>query len=86
MQKISQHKVYQYGIRGMAIAIPRIFAIDNKISKGDTLEIYRTQIAGKDALVLIPKSSVEDNHHIERCDDDREVNPVYQPQAEKVFG
>lgn len=59
MQKISEQKIYQYGIRGIAVGLPRIFAKDHNLVKGQNIDVYRTQIGGKDALVLIPQESTE---------------------------
>lgn len=58
MQKISEQKIYQYGIRGIAVALPKVFAKDHNLEKGDNIDIYRTQIEGKDAIILIPKKSI----------------------------
>jgi len=53
--KIKQYKVGKRGLRGSVIGIPSVFITDNKIKPGDVLEIYRTFIEGKDALVIIPQ-------------------------------
>jgi hypothetical protein len=63
MQKISEQKIYQYGIRGIAVALPKVFAKDHNLEKGDNIEIYRTQINGKDALVLIPQETTQRTEH-----------------------
>ena len=52
MQKIAEIKVQQYGIRGTKISLPKAFVSENKIAVGDSLNIYRDQIDGKDVLIL----------------------------------
>lgn len=59
MQKISEQKIYQYGIRGIAVALPKVFAKDHSLEKGDSIDIYRTQIEGKDVLVIMPQIESE---------------------------
>ena len=36
------------------IVIPRVFIEDNNINAGDTIEIYRGTVNGKDAIVIMP--------------------------------
>ena len=55
MQKIAEHFIQPYGLRALSITVPRIYASDNKLEKGDALEIYRDSINGKDVLIIIPK-------------------------------
>lgn len=55
MQKIERFKIQKYGKRGFAISIPNIFKTDNNLSQGDIINIFRTEIRGRDALVLIPE-------------------------------
>ncbi|HPN37557.1 MAG TPA: hypothetical protein PL041_04080 [Melioribacteraceae bacterium] len=62
MQKIERHKVQKYGRRGTAISLPTLFNHDNGIKVGDTINIYRTVINDKDALVLIPEKNKEHNN------------------------
>lgn len=59
MQKISQPRVQLYGKRGFSISLPPIYKNDNNIDKGDYINVYRTNIDGKDALVLIPEKAKE---------------------------
>lgn len=55
MTKIAEHNIQPYGKRGVALSLPRVYANDNKLEKGSSLMIFRTQVNGVDALVLIPK-------------------------------
>lgn len=55
MQKIDEKKIIKYGSIAHTLPIPKVFITDNKINTGDELEIYRTQIEGRDALVLFTK-------------------------------
>lgn len=59
--KIAKNKVLQYGIRGLALTIPRIFIEDNKIEKSEEVSIYRGSFAGVDALILIPSKNFDEN-------------------------
>jgi hypothetical protein len=61
MVKIAKNKLLQYGLRGSALTIPRIFIEDNKIEKSDELSIYRASINGIDSLILIPSKSFDGN-------------------------
>lgn len=38
------------------IVIPRVYVEDNNIEAGDTVEIYRGTVNGKDAIVILPSS------------------------------
>jgi len=53
--KIAEYKVRQYGDRGVEISIPAVFKSDNNIEFGDTVEIHRGTIEGRDALIIFPK-------------------------------
>lgn len=59
--KIAKNKLLQYGLRGAAITIPRIFIEDNKIEKSDEVSIYRGSFNGVDALILIPSKNFDGN-------------------------
>ena len=59
MIKIERYKVQKYGKRGTAISLPTLYNQDNGIKVGDTINIYRTVINDKDALVLIPEKDKE---------------------------
>lgn len=53
--KINIVRTFKYGASKMkSIAIPEVFSRDNKISVGDEIEIFRGEIEGKDALIIIP--------------------------------
>lgn len=55
MVKIAEHSAQIYGVRGLALSIPKVFSSDNGLEKGDPVEIFRDTIDGKDVLILIPK-------------------------------
>lgn len=59
MQKINENKIHRYGVRGTSISIPVIFTKDNNLHIGDTVEVHRANIDGKDVLVIVPKKSKE---------------------------
>lgn len=61
MIKIERYKVQKYGKRGTAISLPTLYNQDNGIQIGDPINVYRTIIQGKDALVLIPEKAKEHN-------------------------
>lgn len=50
--KISQVKIQRYGTRGLSITLPNVFANDNGLEPGDTLDIYRGVVEGGDSLVI----------------------------------
>ena len=55
MQKIKEYKVRQDGRRGMIITLPKVFITDNNFKHGDSIEIYRETINGRDVLVIMKK-------------------------------
>jgi len=54
MFKIDENKIQQYGTRGFSLAVPKVFITDNNLDKGDSLNVYRTFVQGKDALIITP--------------------------------
>ena len=62
MIKIERYKVQKYGRRGTAISLPTLYNKDNDIQVGDPINVYRTVIQGKDALVLIPEKAKEQSN------------------------
>lgn len=59
--KIAEVNIQKYGVRGNSVSLPRIFMDDNNLTHGIPMNIYRTIIDGKDALILIPKSNDENS-------------------------
>ena len=57
LQKIDEKKIIKYGSIAHTLPIPKVFISDNKINTGDEVEIYRTKIDGRDALVLFAKQT-----------------------------
>lgn len=53
--KIAEYKLRQYGERGVSVSLPRVFALDNGLEFGDTMELFRGNVDGKDALIIFPK-------------------------------
>ena len=39
----------------LSVGIPRVFVSDNNLKNKDEVEVFRGNIDGKDALVIIPK-------------------------------
>lgn len=54
MQKIAEFNLQPYGTRGSSISVPKVFASDNQLEPGEKISIYRGQVNGMDALLLIP--------------------------------
>ncbi len=52
MQKLTTLRVQRYGVRGISITLPSVFASDNNILPGSALAIYRSQIDGIDSLII----------------------------------
>lgn len=61
MIKISNSKIFKYSIQGLGVRIPVVFEEDNKLTSEDQMEIFRTIVDGKDALILIPSKSNGNN-------------------------
>ena len=59
MQKIANHNIQPNGVRGLSISIPKVFSSDNRLEKGDPIEIFRDTINGRDVLILVPKDKKE---------------------------
>ncbi|MDD4292009.1 MAG: hypothetical protein PHX51_07240 [Clostridia bacterium] len=57
LAKIKEYKAGARGDRGAVISLPAIYLIDQNISPGDILEIYRGNLSEKfqDVLVIVPK-------------------------------
>ena len=55
LREIDEKKIIKYGSIAHTLPIPKVFISDNKINTGDEVEIYRTKIEGRDALVLFAK-------------------------------
>lgn len=60
LTKIATHKLFKYGTRSLGLWIPPVFIQDNELTAKEDVDVYRTKIDGRDALVLIP-NGVEDN-------------------------
>ena len=68
MQKIDEGKVMKYGSYTHTFVLPSIYVSDNKINSGDLFMIFRTQVNGIDALILIPKIKEQqmENNNLKR--------------------
>jgi hypothetical protein len=55
--KIKEYRVQIQGTRGRVISLPKVFIEDNKVSPGDTLEIFRSIIDNADCLIIKVKKS-----------------------------
>lgn len=53
MIKIDQKNIVHYG-RGYSLPLPKVFIHDNKLDHGESMNIYRDTVNGKDVLILIP--------------------------------
>ena len=60
LTKIATHKLFKYGTRSLGLWIPPVFIQDNALAAREDVDVYRTKIDGRDALVLIP-NGIEDN-------------------------
>ena len=56
MIKIKEYSIGKRGARGAVLSLPKLFLDDNNVQPGDTMEMYREKVEGKDALILIPRS------------------------------
>lgn len=39
------------------VVIPRVYVEDNNINAGDSIDVYRGKINGRDAIVILPSSN-----------------------------
>jgi len=47
--KIKSYKVQQHGLRGVRIALPKVWVEDHQLRPGDRIDIYRDE---EDRLIL----------------------------------
>lgn len=55
MVKIGEYNIRQRGLRGFEITLPRFFIEETNLKVGDTFELMRKQIDGKECIILVPK-------------------------------
>ncbi len=58
IKKIGEQAILRYN-RKVTLPLPEPFIEYNGLQSGDDMEIFREQINGKDALIIIPKKAVE---------------------------
>lgn len=75
MQKLKDGSVYLMG-NGAVVRIPQVFTNDHNLTVNKEIEIHRETLPdGRDALIIIPKKSVENHDHPERTDHNGEEKP-----------
>jgi len=50
MIKIKSYKIQQQGLRGAAVALPKVWLNDLKLKPGDSIDFYRDE---EDRLILV---------------------------------
>lgn len=61
------------------VVIPRVYVDDNNIKAGDTLDVYRGKINGRDAIVILPTSKIKiDNSIYKNLVKENEKQAEYQ--------
>jgi len=55
MQKVREYKLRKTSDRGSSITIPNVFITDTGIKNGDIIDVYRDNVLGREALILIPQ-------------------------------
>jgi len=53
MIKVKIEKLKKYGENGVSLQLPPIFQQDHSLNPGDEIELYRGQIDGCDAIVIL---------------------------------
>jgi transcription elongation factor len=53
MIKVKIEKLKKYGENGVSLQLPPIFQQDHSLNPGDEIELYRGQIDGRDAIVIL---------------------------------
>ena len=60
MIKIKSYRIQEQGLRGKAIALPRVWLDDLKLKPGDKIDFYRDE---EDQLILkVNKEVINGNH------------------------
>lgn len=84
MQKLKDGSVYLMG-NGAVVRIPQVFTNDHNLTVNKEIEIHRETLPdGRDALIIIPKKSVENHDQSERADDAREVKSALEADVKMV--
>lgn len=83
IRRLDDQSIIKYA-RKFTLPLPEPFIQANNIQPRDEMEIYRDRVNGKDALIIIPKKSIENNNHSEGTEDHREEDVVIQ--SDKVSG
>lgn len=79
IRRMDDQAIIKYA-RKFTLPLPDTFIEANNILPKDEMEIYRDRVNGKDALIIIPKKSIENNNHSEGTEDNREENNVVQSE------
>lgn len=53
--RIKECKILTVGKNGSAVGLPKIWVDDNKMKKKDLIEVFRSNIDGKDVLIVAKK-------------------------------
>ena len=59
MEKIKEYRIRQYGKRGHAITLPKVWIKDNKLVGGEVLEFLRETTPEYDRLIIQKKRNDE---------------------------
>lgn len=83
IRRMDDQAIIRYSNK-FTLPLPDPFIEANELQPKDEMEIYRDRVNGRDALIIIPKRSVENNNNSERTNNNREIDSV--PETElKVF-
>lgn len=59
MVKIKEVSVNISGKTSLIVTMPKVFVTDNKLKRGDKLEVFRTSIDGIDGILYSVKKKVK---------------------------
>lgn len=71
IRRIDDQSIIRYSNR-FTLPLPDPFIEANKLQPKDEMVIYRDRVNGHDALIIIPKKSIENHDQSERTDHNRE--------------
>ena len=64
MIKVKIEKLKKYGENGVSLQLPTVYQADHNLNPGDEIELYRSQIDGRDAIVILSQKSKVKNQKV----------------------
>ncbi len=83
IRRIDDQSIIKYS-RKFTVPLPDPFIEANNLQPLDEMEIYRDRVNGRDALILIPKKSVENNNNSKGTDCNGKENATAKAETEML--